>query len=112
VKYRFMNEHRRDHAITLMCRVLRVARALCADGAGPEARPNARWSLDFVHDQMADGRRFRIQNIVDDVTHECLASIPDTSISGHRVVRVHPAWLRSRIIVLWLFGYADDIRTR
>lgn len=27
VKYRFMNEHRRDYAITLMCRVLRVARA-------------------------------------------------------------------------------------
>jgi transposase InsO family protein len=24
-----------------------------------EARPNARWSLDFVHDQMANGRRFR-----------------------------------------------------
>ena len=28
-----------------------------------EARPNARWSLDFVHDQMANGRRFRILNI-------------------------------------------------
>lgn len=27
MKYRFMNEHRRDYAITLMCRVLRVARA-------------------------------------------------------------------------------------
>jgi hypothetical protein len=27
VKYRFMNEHRRDYSITLMCRVLRVARA-------------------------------------------------------------------------------------
>ena len=52
-----------------------------------EAKPNARWSLDFVHDQMANGRRFRILNIVDDVTHECLASIPDTSISGHRVAR-------------------------
>ncbi len=52
-----------------------------------EARPNARWSLDFVHDQMADGRRFRILNIVDDVTRECLAAIPDTSISGRRVVR-------------------------
>lgn len=52
-----------------------------------EARPNARWSLDFVHDQMANGRRFRILNVVDDVTHECLASIPDTSISGHRVAR-------------------------
>lgn len=51
------------------------------------AKPNARWSLDFVHDQMANGRRFRILNIVDDVTRECLAAIPDTSISGHRVAR-------------------------
>jgi putative transposase len=52
-----------------------------------EARPNARWSLDFVHDQMANGRRFRVLNVTDDVTHECLAAIPDTSISGHRVAR-------------------------
>ncbi len=52
-----------------------------------EARPNARWSLDFVHDQMNDGRRFRILNIVDDVTRECLAAVPDTSISGARVAR-------------------------
>jgi putative transposase len=51
------------------------------------ARINARWSLDFVHDQMANGRRFRVLNIVDDVTRECLASIPDTSISGTRVAR-------------------------
>ena len=52
-----------------------------------EARPNARWSLDFVHDQLAGGRRFRILNIVDEVTRECLAAIPDTSISGKRVAR-------------------------
>lgn len=52
-----------------------------------EARVNARWSLDFVHDQFAQGRRFRILNIVDDVTRECLAAIPDTSISGKRVAR-------------------------
>ena len=52
-----------------------------------EARPNARWSLDFVHDQLACGRRFRILNVVDDVTRECLAAIPDTSISGSRVAR-------------------------
>ena len=51
------------------------------------ARANARWSLDFVHDQTANGRRFRILNIVDDVTRECLASIADTSISGTRVAR-------------------------
>ena len=52
-----------------------------------EARPNARWSMDFLHDQFACGRRVRILNIVDDVTRECLAAIPDTSISGRRVAR-------------------------
>ncbi|MGY3108331.1 transposase InsO family protein [Bradyrhizobium sp. LM3.4] len=52
-----------------------------------EARPNARWSLDFVHDQFACGRRFRILNVVDDVTRECLGAIPDTSITGPRVAR-------------------------
>tara|TARA_Y100000296_G_scaffold87454_1_gene134721 strand:- start:6402 stop:6689 length:288 start_codon:yes stop_codon:yes gene_type:complete len=40
-----------------------------------------------VHDQLAPGRRFRVLNVVDDVTRECLAAVPDTSISGHRVVR-------------------------
>jgi len=52
-----------------------------------EAKANARWSLDFVHDQFASGQRFRILNIMDDMTRECLAAIPDTSISGRRVVR-------------------------
>lgn len=52
-----------------------------------EAKANARWSLDFVHDQFACGRRFRVLNIVDDVTRECLAAIPDTSIAGRRVAR-------------------------
>lgn len=51
------------------------------------ATPNARWSLDFVHDQFGSGRRFRILNIIDDVTKECLGAIPDTSISGKRVAR-------------------------
>ena len=36
---------------------------------------------------MACGRRFRILNILDDVTKECLAAIADTSISGKRVAR-------------------------
>ena len=41
-----------------------------------ETIPNARWSIDFVHDQFACGRRFRILNIVDDVTRECLVESP------------------------------------
>jgi putative transposase len=52
-----------------------------------EAKPNARWSLDFVHDQLACGRRFRILNIVDDVTRECLAAIPDTDLRHTRYPR-------------------------
>lgn len=50
-----------------------------------EAEANARWTLDFVRDQVACGRRFRVLNVVDDVTWECLAEIPDTSISRRRV---------------------------
>jgi putative transposase len=40
------------------------------------ALPNQRWSLDFVHDQLVTGRRFRVLNIVDDVTRECLVIGP------------------------------------
>lgn len=43
--------------------------------------------LDFVHDQFACGRRFRALDIVDDVTRECLAAIPDTSIFDRRMAR-------------------------
>ena len=63
-------------------------RAVGARAPAPvPALPNQRWSLDFVHDQMITGRRFRVFNVVDDVTRECLAGVPDTSISGKRVVR-------------------------
>ena len=50
-------------------------------------RANERWSLDFVADQMTDGRRFRIFTLVDDCTRECLPLVADTSISGRRVAR-------------------------
>jgi len=50
-------------------------------------RPNQRWSLDFVHDQMTDGRRLRILAVVDEYTRECLALVADTSISGIGVAR-------------------------
>jgi putative transposase len=63
-------------------------RAVGARAPAPvPALPYQRWSLDFVHDQMAMGRRSGVLNVVDDVTRECLAAVPDTSISGKRVVR-------------------------
>ena len=50
--------------------------------------PNQRWSMDFVSDQLADGRKFRSLTIVDDFTRECLAIEVDTALGGWRVVRV------------------------
>ncbi len=49
--------------------------------------PNQRWSLDFVSDAFACGRRFRILCVVDDFTRECLALVADTSLPGARVAR-------------------------
>ncbi len=49
--------------------------------------PNQRWSLDFVSDSEACGRRFRMLNVIDDYNRECLGCIVDTSLSGRRVVR-------------------------
>lgn len=49
-----------------------------------------------MHDQFASGRRFRILNIVDDVTRKCLAAIPYTSISGRRVARELTALIERR----------------
>ena len=52
----------------------------------PEAA-NQRWSLDFVSDALANGRRFRMLAVVDDFTRECLGLVADTSLSGLRVGR-------------------------
>ena len=48
---------------------------------------NQRWSMDFVSDQLANGRRFRVLNIVDDYSREIVLQIVDFSISGLRVAR-------------------------
>ena len=52
--------------------------------AVPQDR-NLRWSLDFVADTLASGRRFRILTLVDDFTRECLGLVVDTSLTGRCV---------------------------
>jgi putative transposase len=49
--------------------------------------PNQRWSLGFVSDAFGCGRRFRVLSVVDGFTRECLALVPDTTLSGARVAR-------------------------
>lgn len=52
----------------------------------PIAR-NIRWSMDFVADQMSNGRRFRVLNIVDDYSREMIGQLTEFSITGHQVAR-------------------------
>ena len=51
-------------------------------------RPMQRWSLDFVNDQLADYRRCRILNIVDDQSKFCPGQIVEVSIPGTRLARL------------------------
>lgn len=51
-------------------------------------RANIRWSMDFVHDSLANGRRLRCLTIVDDYTRESLAIEVDHSLPARRVCRV------------------------
>ena len=48
---------------------------------------NQRWSMDFVADQLSNGRRFRILNIVDEYSREVVGQLVSTSISGQQVAR-------------------------
>jgi putative transposase len=50
--------------------------------------PNISWSMDFLSDGLADGRRLRCLPILDDCTRECLVIEVDTSITGKRVAMV------------------------
>jgi putative transposase len=59
-------------------------------------RVNQVWSLDFLSDALADGRRFRILGVVDQFSRECLALVADTSLTGLRVVRELEALVQGR----------------
>ncbi len=49
--------------------------------------PNHTWSMDFMADQLADGRKFRTLNVLDDFNREGLAIEVDFSLPTSRVVR-------------------------
>jgi putative transposase len=54
----------------------------------PVHAPNERWSLNFMHDTLASGRRLRALMIIDDFTRECLAVEVDRGFSSRRVIGV------------------------
>jgi len=48
---------------------------------------NETWSMDFMHDQLADGRSFRLLNVLDDCNREGLGIEADFSLPAERVIR-------------------------
>lgn len=49
---------------------------------------NEVWSMDFMHDQLDDGRSFRLFNVIDDFNREALGIEIDFSFPTERVMRV------------------------
>ena len=48
---------------------------------------NQRWSMDFVSDQLSNGRRFRVLNVVDDFSREMVDQLVSVAISGRQITR-------------------------
>jgi putative transposase len=51
------------------------------------ATVNQVWTLDYIQDALASGRKFRTRNLMDGYTREAVAIETDTSLPGARVVR-------------------------
>ena len=69
----------------------RKRKRLTSEGRGPgeaASGQNQVWSLDFVSDATAPGRRLKLLTVVDTFTRESLAIEVDTSIGGERMARV------------------------
>ena len=75
----------REEGLSLRRRKRRKLPALVRVPLPSAMLPNERWSMDFIHDQLAGGRRFRCLTLVDDCTRQCLALHVDTSIGGVNV---------------------------
>ena len=65
---------------------------------------NAVWSMDFVSDSLAGGRRLKFLTVADDFSHECIDLTVDYGISGAYVTR-----LLDRAAVFR--GYPQAVRT-
>jgi putative transposase len=77
----------------------RQRKRLKAEARRPLALPtqaNQVWTMDFTHDNLASGRKFRTLNLMDGYTRESLRIEVDTSLPGLRVVRVLQEVARQR----------------
>jgi putative transposase len=77
----------------------RQRKRLKAEARRPLALPtraNQVWTMDFTHDRLASGRKFRTLNLMDGYTRESPRIEVDTSLPGLRVARVLEEVARQR----------------
>jgi len=130
----FKDNHKRIHRIYQACQLQvrkRVRRRISYQRGEPLAkatRPNQGWSIDFVHDMLDWGRRFRIFTVVDEFGKRSPAIETDTSLPAQRVTRTldraaaeagrYPEWitadngceLTSMAMLRWAYEHAVQLR--
>ena len=78
-----------EEGLTMRSKKPRRHRSCCPRIPTPGAtRPNESWSMDFMADELFDGRRFRLLTIVDDFTRESLAVEVGQRLTGRHVADI------------------------
>lgn len=62
----------------------------------PVDAPNERWSVDFAKDRLVRGRQFKVFDVVEDFTSECMDIAADFSLPSDRVIEVFDRLVRWR----------------
>ena len=78
----------RAEGLSLRIRRRRKFAAVVRSPLQEATHPNERWAMDFIHDSLWSGRKFRTLSIVDTYTRECMVVEADTSLPGYRAVRI------------------------
>lgn len=118
----------REEGLKMPTKQPKRARLWLSDGSTIRLRPQRKnhvWSYDFVSDQTYNGRKFRVLNIIDEYTRECLACHVARSITASDVLFVlsqlfikHgvPAPLRSdngpEFVATHLREWLDDVNVQ
>jgi putative transposase len=79
----------RDEGLALRSKKPKRRRAVQTRQERPAGTlPNERWSMDFMSDALADGRKLRVLTVLDTCTRECVALEVETNFGGQRVADV------------------------
>lgn len=75
-----------EESLSLRRKRRKKLRSESREKADAPTRINEKWSMDFVSDSIAGGRRFRVLNVIDEFTREALCQEADTSLPARKVI--------------------------